>query len=856
VFPELRQALRQLRKSPGFTVTAVLTLALGIGATTAIFTLVQQVMLKSLPVTKPEELWRIGKKIHCCGWGGWTQGEEFSLFSWDLYKHFRDNTPQFADLAALEGGNEALGLRRAGSQAQADTRNGQFVSGNFFRTFGVGPWMGRMLEPSDDVEGAPPVAVMSYRVWKEKYGGDPSVVGAVYQINGHPFTIVGVAAPGFYGAKLSGWGMPEIWLPVTKEPLLDGVTSRLKEPAQHWLDIVGRVKPGTDPKQLEAQLRLELHDWQASHVADMVPQEKEIWQQQKMYLTPGGAGVDEMRETYKDGLTLLLAAAGCVLLVACANIANLLLARGLKNRQQTSVRIALGASRARLVRKALVESVLLGVVGGALGIAVAYAGTRLMVHMAFGIGSASNWVPIEATPSWPVLLFTLGVSVLTGVLFGIAPAWMTSHADPVEALRGSRGSTGASGGARARWPQKALVIAQAAMSLVLLSAAAMLGQSLRNLQHQNFGFDLQGRYVAWINPQLANYKPEQLDTLYKQIQEKLSAIPGVREASAATYAPMSGDSWNTGVHIEGKPEPDAKADYSAGWVRVTPGFFESLGDPMAMGRPITENDTASTRGVVVINEAFAKKFFKGENPIGQHFGPDKAQYAGTWEVVGVAADMRYLTYDMKEPPKPMYFVAEAQTANLDEPGFAAGEAWSHYLDNVVLWAPGNPPQLEAQVRRALGEIDPNLVLYSVDPYQHLLDSDFAQQNMIATLTLLFGALGLVLAAVGLYGVTAYTVEQRTSEIGVRMALGADRSNVVKMVLKGAFWQVGVGLLLGIPAAIGAGKLIADQLFGVKAWDPVMLGGATVLLGAAALVAAIIPAQRAASLDPVVALRAE
>jgi predicted permease len=479
-----------------------------------------------------------------------------------------------------------------------------------------------------------------------------------------------------------------------------------------------------------------------------------------------------------------------------------------------------------------------------------------MVHMAFGMGSASNWVPIEATPSWPVLLFTLGVSVVTGVLFGIAPAWMTSHAEPVEALRGSRGSTGASGGARARWPQKALVIAQAAMSLVLLSAAAMLGQSLRNLQHQNFGFDLQGRYVAWINPQLANYKPEQLDTLYKQIQEKLSAIPGVREASAATYAPMSGDSWNTGVHIEGKPEPDAKADYSAGWVRVTPGFFESLGDPMAMGRPITENDTASTRGVVVINEAFAKKFFKGENPIGQHFGPDKAQYAGTWEVVGVAADMRYLTYDMKEPPKPMYFVAEAQTANLDEPGFAAGEAWSHYLDNVVLWAPGNPPQLEAQVRRALGEIDPNLVLYSVDPYQHLLDSDFAQQNMIATLTLLFGGLGLVLAAVGLYGVTAYTVEQRTSEIGVRMALGADRSNVVKMVLKGAFWQVGVGLLVGIPAAIGAGKLIADQLFGVKAWDPVMLGAAVLLLGVAALVAAIIPAQRAAGLDPVVALRAE
>jgi predicted permease len=624
----------------------------------------------------------------------------------------------------------------------------------------------------------------------------------------------------------------------------------LKEADQHWLDVVGRVKPGTDPRQLEARLRVELHDWQASHLADMAPQEKEVWQQQKLYLTPGGEGVDDLRQTYGDGLKLLLAAAGCVLLVACANIANLLLARGLKNRQQTSVRIALGASRGRLVRKALVESVVLSVVGGALGVAVAYAGTRLMVHLAFGIGSAKNWVPIESSPSVPVLLFTLGVAVVTGLLFGIAPAWMTSHAEPIEALRGSRGSTGT----KAKWPQRALVIAQAAMSLVLLSAAAMLGQSLRNLEHENFGFDMKSRYVAWIDAQLANYKPEQLDNLYKQMRERFGAIPGVRGVAACLYAPMSGDNWNTGVFIEGKPEPSAKDHFGASWVRVTPGFFETAGNPMLMGRPITDGDTASTRNVAVVNEAFVKRFFKGENPIGQHFGPDKQKFSGTWEIVGVAGDMRYTPYDMKEPPQPMFFLAEGQTVNLDEPGYATGEAWSHYLYNVVLWAPGHPANLEAQVRRALGEIDPNLVLYSVDPYQHLLDTGFSQPNMIATLTMLFGVLALVLAAVGLYGVTAYTVEQRTSEIGVRMALGADRGSVVKMVLRGAFWQVGVGLLLGIPAAIGAGKLMADQLYGVKAWDPMMLAVATVLLGLAALVAAVIPAQRAAGLDPVVALR--
>jgi putative ABC transport system permease protein len=849
---DLRHALRQLIKTPGFTFTIVVTLALGIGATTAIFTLVQQVMLKSLPVVKPEQLYRIGDKIHCCNWGGYTQEGEFSLFSWELYKHFRDNTAGFEQLAALQGGNAPLGVRRMGTAQQAETRNGQYVSGNFFETFGVGPWIGRVLTPEDDREGAPPVTVMSYHVWKEKYGGDPSVVGTTYQLNGHPYTVVGVGAPGFYGAKLAGYAMPDFWLPLTAEILLDGATERLKSPDQHFLDLIGRVKPGTNPKTLEAQLRGELHDWQASHVADMSPQEKEIWQKQTLHLTPGGAGLNNMREDYADGLRLLLAAAGCVLLVACANIANLLLARGLKNRQQTAVRIALGSSRGHLVRKALVESVMLGVVGGLLGIGVAFAATKLILHLAFAASSAQSYVPVHATPSWPVLLFTLGISVLTGIIFGIAPAWMTSHAEPVEALRGARSSTGEKG----RWPQKTLVIAQAAVSLVLLTAAALLGQSLRNLKHQNFGFQTQGRYLANINPLLGGYKAEELEPLFKKIQERLGAIPGVRGVSGALYAPMSGDSWNTSVRVAGRPEPPAKQDTGAGWTRVTPGFFDTVGDRMVSGRPITEEDTATTRSVAVINEAFAKKFFPGENPIGKHFGPGQTKYSGLFEVIGVAGDVRYITYDLREPVQPMFFLAESQSTHYSGASENAGELWSHYLYNLVLWAPGNPPGIEAQVRKALGEIDPNLVLYSVESYDHVLGADFAQQNMIATLTLLFGGLGLVLAAVGLYGVTAYTVEQRTSEIGVRMALGANRGNVVSMILRDAFWQVGVGLAVGIPAAIGAGWAITTQLFGVKFWDPAMLSVAVVLLAIAALTAALVPAQRAAGLDPMRALRTE
>jgi putative ABC transport system permease protein len=661
-----------------------------------------------------------------------------------------------------------------------------------------------------------------------------------------------VGPPGFFGAKMAGWGMPDFWLPLTAELTIDGATARLKRPNGNFLDLIGRVRPGTNPKSLEAKLRVEFHDWLASHVQDMEPGEKQLWQQQTLHLTPGGAGVAAMRDQYQDGLKLLLVASACVLLVACGNLANLMLARGLKDRAQTSVRVALGASRGRLVRKALVECVVLAMIGGVLGVGVAYGGTRLILHLAFQIGGPNNFVPIDASPSWPVLLFTLGMSLITGVIFGIAPAWMTSHANPVEALRGANRSVG---GQRS-WAQKSLVIVQAAVSVVLLSAAALLGQSLRNLQHQNFGFETKSRYIAWINPLLSNYKPEQMEPMFREIDDRLRQIPGVRIAAPALYAPMTGDSWNNGIRIEGRPEPGAKEDTGAGWVRVMPGFFEALGAKMMLGRPITEEDTDATRKIAVINEAFAKRFFKGQNPIGQHFGPDRLKYSSTYEIVGVVKDMRYMTYDYKDPIRPMYWLPEAQTVQYDDPAYRSGETWSHFLYNILIWAPGNPPGMEEKVRKVLADVDPNFVLYAVDPYADVVSADFQQESMIATLTSLFGVLGLVLAAVGLYGVMAYTVEQRTSEIGVRMALGADRGSVVKMVMRGAFSQIGIGLALGVPAAIGAGKLMSDQLFGVKPWDPIMLTLAILLLGLAALLASVIPARRAAGVEPIVALRNE
>ncbi len=844
---DLRVALRQLAKSPGFALTAVLTLALGTGATTAIFTLVHAVLLKSLPVTKPEELYRIGDKVHCCMWGGYTQWEEYSLISYELYQQFRDHTPAFTDLAAFEAGNSGLSVRRMGSEQPAQAGNGEYVSGNYFRTFGIGPWAGRVINENDDREGGAPVVVMSYRTWQQKFGGDPSLVGSTLLLNAKPFTVIGITPPGFFGGALKSWGMPEYWIPLADEPVLAESTSALNRPNTNWLDVIGRVRPGTDPKALEAQLRLELRQWQISHLADMGPQDKERLDKQALHLTPGGGGVTQMREQYRDGLRLLLIAAGCVLLIACSNLANLLLARGLAHKQQTAVRMALGASRVRMVRKALVESLLLGLLGGIAGLAIAYAGTSMILHLAFS--GQNNFVPIEAAPSLPVLFFALAISLITGICFGVAPAWVASHGDPVEAMRGANRSTAK----KSSFPQKALVAAQAGLSLVLLSAAVMLSQSLHNLEHQSFGFETKDRYVAWIDPALAGIQPQQLPALYERMQDRLQNVPGVRSVALSTYAPMSGDDWSNNIRVEGKPEPHSGDNFDAAFARITPGHFETLEAPMAMGRTITREDTASSRPVAVINEAFAKRFFKGENPLGKHFGANDIKRAGDYEVVGVVKDIRYIVSD-RDSIQPMYFLAEAQTIHYDKPEDNTGEGASHYLYNIVVWAPGSPAGLGTQLRKALTDIDPNLTIQELKSYDDTVGFDFRQEGLVARLTSLFGGLALILAAVGIYGVTAYGVEQRINEIGIRMALGADRLSVVRMVLRGAFLQVGVGLLLGIPAAIAAGHAMTAQLFYVQPWNPVILGSAALLLGFAAFVAAVIPSQRAASVDPVVALR--
>jgi len=844
VFADARYALRQFTHAPGFTTTAVLTLALGIGATTAIFSLIHAVLLKSLPVSKPEQLYRVGDSNDCCVNGGLQ--DDWTLFSNDKYQNFREQLRGFASLTAFQSGRDQVGVRRIGTNHAAEPYLNQFVSGNYFETFGVGAYAGRTLTMADDHKGATPVAVMSYRTWQEKYGSDPSVIGASFAINGQPFTVVGITPPKFFGNQLES-NPPSFWTPLSSEPLLDGASSILDHPEQDWLDLMGRLAPGADPKIIEAQMRVELQQWLASPVSHLRAGERELIPKQTLHLTPGGAGVQMMRDEYQDGLRLLLWISGLVLLIACANVANLMLVRATTRKQHTSIRAALGASRARLMRQVLTESVVLSSLGGIAGIAVAFGAIQLILYLAF----RQEYVPISATPSWPVLGFAFAASLLTGILFGVAPAWITARTDPAEALHGANRSTGR----HSAWTQKSLVILQAAMSLVLLCAAGLLTRSLRNVQNQDFGFHTTGRYILRIDPQMAGYKPEQLEGFYRQLHDSLTGIPGVAQASFAMYSPMEGNNWQETIFVQGQaPPPPDRTDTGASWVRVSDGYFENIGTKILQGRSISQQDSATSRPVAVVNQAFVQRFFKDQNPIGQHFGDLDARFAGNFEVVGVTEDAHYR--QASRPVKPMFFLPAAQWIKYDDPRWVRFEDSSHYLGTIVLRTTGNVPKLEAQVRHALSAINPDLAVISFTSFAEQVANNFTQQEMIAKLTSLFGLLALLLASIGLYGVTAYSVERRTSEIGIRMALGADRFHVLKLVLSGAFLQIAVGLLIGIPATIASGRAMAAQLFRVKPYDPQILLLTTFVLTLAAFIAAFVPARRAASVEPLQALRTE
>jgi predicted permease len=843
---DFKFAVRQFQKSPGFAATIILTISLGIGANTAIFTLVHAILLKSLPVANPASLYRIGDLDDCCVNGGFINDNgDFDLFSYDLYRHFQNNTPEFEQLAAFQSGQNLMNVRVGNTMAKAERT--EYVSGNYFSTFGVGAYAGRMFQASDDVPGAAPVAVISYAAWQASHAGDRNVVGSTFFIQSHPVTIVGIAPPGFFGDRIND-SPPAFWIPLNAEPVLEGETTILKVPDSNWLYVLGRLKPGVAPKALESKISASLRHWLATQPAyTQNGNDKEI-PKQHVILTPGGGGVQNLQQETGDGLRLLVWISALVLLVACANIANLLLARGTARRAETSIRTALGASRSVLISQLLTESVLLAVAGGIIGIAIAYIGARTILTLAF---PEATQMPIQATPSPVILGFAFLLSLLTGVVFGIIPAWISSHSDPAEALRGMNRSTGD----RSLLPQKTLIVLQAALSLVLLVGAGLMTQTLRNLEHQNFGITTANRYVIHFDPMGAGYNLETIGPLNQRIEDEFKALPGVKSAGLALYSVLEGNNWGESIYVEGRPAPGPEENHNSSWDRVSPQFFETIGQPVIRGRGFTHQDTATSAMVAVVNQAFVKKFFPKEDPIGHHFGVFDQKYASNFEIVGIVADAKYT--NPRDLVRPMYFRPMTQfNRNVTGPNFFMAESRSLYPNSITVQYAGDAASLESMARRTLANINPDLTMVSFKSLDYQVANNFTEERLISRLTGLFGLLALSLASIGIYGITAYSVARRINEIGLRMALGANRSNVVSLVMSRALLLVVIGLAIGIPVALLGGRLMRTQLYGVKIYDPGTLAAAVVVLSAFAALAGFIPARRAASIEPMQALRIE
>jgi len=844
-----RYALRQFRLSPVFTAAAILTLALGIGGTTAIFTLIHAVMLRSLPVSDPGSLYRVGEGDDCCVEGG--PQDVWGMFSFPLYQRLKAETPQFEEVTAFQAGRGRLSARRQGLESSARPLNSEYVSGTFFSTLGVRPFGGRVFTADDDTPASPPVAVLSHRVWQTLYASDPGVVGSTFVVEGHPLTVIGIAPPGFYGETLES-DPPDIWVPLQLEPMINAEGSLLHQPVSAWLRMIGRLRPGASIDGMAPRLTGILRQWlqtdsgyPATWMADVV----RLLPKQVIGVVPAGAGVGVMKEEYGRSLQILLSVCGLVLLIACANVANLLLARGVARRGQTAVRLAVGATPRMIVTQALTESVLLAIGGGIFGLLVAMAAARLLLALAF---HNAHFLPISVAPSLIVLGFAFALALLTGIIFGAAPAWLATRTDPAEALRG----TGRGTRDRSSFARKALLVVQATLSVVLVAGATMLARSLNKLEHQDFGYQVQSRVEVDMNNPPATYTQPQLAALYRQLEEELNRLPGVQGSGLALYNPLT-NNWGELIMVAGHPPAKFNEEAGASWDRVSTNYLQNLGIPVLRGRGFTAADNETTEPVALVNEAFVKRFFKGsEDPLDQHFGLDVPEYAGTFRIVGVVRNAKFAGWGLSRPARPMFYVPLAQTVAYLDKLMKMIELRSHFIGGIILVTNLSPGVLEAQLTRMLADIDPNLTINSIRTMQQQIDLRFDQERAVASLAALFGIVALILAAVGLYGVTAYTVAQRTNEIGIRMALGADRPNVIQLVLRGAFKRVLIGLLLGLPLAVGAGRLISAQLYGVTSWDPLALAVAAGALAICSFFAAIIPANRAASISPMNALRSE
>jgi predicted permease len=838
LFSDVRYAIRNLIKRPGFNAIAVITLALGIGANTAIFTLLNAVTFKPLPVNRPQEL----MLFDASGSEGTSNGDPSSgvwrRFSYASYKYYLEHDQNYQGLSAFRSGESRVSVAGVGSHSGDDSQrvSSHLVSGNYFSVLGVQALLGRVLTPEDDKPGAAPVTVMSYGYWKQQWNGDLRIINQEILLNGESFTVVGITPPEFFGVSVRR--SPDLWVPLVWQPQIEMRESYLDDRRIYWLNFVGRLKPRVELAQAQASANFLLHQFLTNEAgSNLTDDYRRAIAGASVSLAPGARGISGLRIAYSRALQMLMVIVGLVLLIACANVGNLLLSRAATRKGEISLRLALGASRYRIVRQLLTESFLLATIGGVCGILFAQGGVKILVTL------VARTSPLDVQPDAGVLAFTAAVSLLAGLIFGTAPALSASKTDLTTTIKektvhkGRRGlRLGLASG---------LVIVQVGLSMVLLAGAGLFARSLIKLQEEDVGFNRDNVLLTGIDPRLGGYKPKELSALYRQILDRINDLPGVRSATVATYSPISGMGRSSTVTVRGYTAR-AGENMNVTDMLIGPGYCATLRVPLLLGREIDLRDTPANQKIAVVNQSFAQYFFHGENPIGRHFffgEEDDPERGEDLEIVGVIGDVKY--ENAKEAAEPTAYRPILQVQNSDA-----------YSSNVEIRTTGDAANLAPMVRGVLKQVDPKLPVFGVTTLREQLNGALRQEKLVAELVSFFGLLALLLACIGLYGVMAHGVVRRTKEIGIRMALGAERRRIVWMVMRETILLVLIGIVIGVPVALGAARLISSQLFGLSPADPLtLIVAAMVLIGVASL-AGFLPARKAAKVNPLTALRYE
>lgn len=831
LWQDLRYGLRTLRRSPGLTAVAVLSLALGIGANTAIFSLMNAVMLRELPVQKPSQLVLFGT--------GEARGDDNGFattkcYSYPFFRDMRQKNQVFSDISAVLSIEFKKMHGTVGDSAALEPMSVQLVTGTYFSMLGVQPILGQSFtEAVDEPAGGHPVAIVSYSWWKRRFARDPAIVGKTVTLESRIYTIVGVMPPRFFGTEVGQ--SPDLWIPLSMEEQVSPGWNGLENPIFQSLYVLGRLKPGVSVRQAEANVNvLARQIWHEEAGPVLTREQQTRLEHAYIKLTPAARGMPHIRYEASTPLLILMAIVGLVLLIACANIANLLLARATTRQREIAVRMAIGARRARLIRQMLTESLLMAFLGGTMGILLAWWGSEALVGM---ISSGRERLPLSVTPDGTILLFTLAVSIITALLFGIVPALRATRINLTPALKEGRGMAVASSRGRLG---NALIVSQVAISLVLLVGAGLFLHSLLNLAHVDTGFDRHNVLLFSIDPADVGYKENaRLASLYQQIEQRVGALPGVHSASISFFTFNQGE-WGDDAVVEGRG-PAPEYNHNVLYNVIGTEYFKTMGIPLLTGRVFNAHDTANSSKVAIINQTMAQEFFPGGSPIGRRFGiGDDPKHSADIEVVGVVKNAKYLGLEERAYPA-AYFPYTQNT--------------QYYGDLEVRYS-GDPGAIISEVRRAVGEVNRSLPLSYQETLAQQVEQSISGQTLVARLSAFFGLLAVFLACIGIYGLMSYAVTRRTNEIGIRMALGAERWTVVWMVMRESLALVGVGLAIGLPVALAADRLVAGMLFGLKPADPISIAGAALALLAFAALAGYLPARRAAKIEPTVALRYE